>query len=62
MKIGDVVKKLPSKDKIILTYEHKFIITYSLSADIYSLYEIVDDGYRFLKTRKNNPLFSECGY
>ena len=35
MKIGDVVKKLPSKDKIILTYEHKFIITYSLSADIY---------------------------
>lgn len=62
MKIGDKVKKLPSKERVEITYSDMYVITQNLSTGVYSLYQICDDGYVFVKTRKNDPLFKECGY
>ena len=60
------VKELPKTQTVILTYLEKGVPLYKITTtrqrDVYYLYSVDEDSFTFLKQRKNDPLFPECGY
>ena len=61
-KINDVLKEIPSSEKIIMTFigsdDKKLIVTQS--KDGFCLYQNTSDGYKFMKSRSKDPCFPEC--
>lgn len=64
MSINEIIKKFPKAEKVSLTYNAPggiplFVITKNINNGKYKLYGVEQDGFRFLKSRKSDPLFKE---
>lgn len=62
-KINSIVKKIPSGEIVSLTFKKSkdeiYIVTKTRDNSGYYLYEKVAGGYKYLKSRKKDPLFQE---
>lgn len=64
MSINEIVKKFPKAEEVCLQYNKPggiplYVVTKNINNGSYKLYGVEPDGYRFLKSRKDNPLFKE---
>lgn len=64
MSVNDIIKKFPAAEEVALTYNAPggiplYKVTRNKNNGSYKLYKVVPDGFQFLKSRKDNPLFKE---
>lgn len=62
-KVNEKIKKLPKSEIVNLTFNNGskvYIVTRDNDRTNYYLYEKVDSGYKYLKSRKKDPCFPEC--
>ena len=64
MRINEIIKNFPKAEEVSLTYNAPggiplYVITKHTGNGSYKLYGVEPDGYRFLKSRKSDPLFKE---
>ncbi len=60
--INQTLKEIPKKETTTLTFTNREGVIYIVTrgADAYYLYEKIDSGYKFLKSRSKDPCFPEC--
>ena len=60
-KVGSIIKRLPSTEKIILTYidtdKKTYVISHNQDRSKYFLYLKEKNGLKLLETRKDDPFF-----
>ncbi len=64
MKVNDIVKEIPTTEEQCMTYceeggKPKYKVTRIISNGTFKLYKCVAAGYKFLKSRANDPFFKE---
>ena len=64
MSVNEIVKKFPKAEEVCLRYNKPggiplYVVTKNINNGSYKLYKVVPDGFQFLKSRKDNPLFKE---
>lgn len=60
--VNQVLKKIPDKGTTTLTFTNREGVIYIVTrgANAYYLYEKIDSGYKYLKSRAKGPCFPEC--
>ena len=61
-KINEVFKEIPKSEMVIMTFigESGQRLTVTQGKEGFYLYQNIDKGYRFLKSRSKDPCFQEC--
>ena len=64
MKQNETTRKLPKKEERMLTYCAEggaplYVVTRHIITGVFRLYKVAAGGYKFKKSRANDPLFPE---
>lgn len=62
-RINELLKFIPKNETVCLTFDNSnivYIVVRANSDGCYYLYEKVPSGYKYMKSRKDDPCFPEC--